>query len=235
MTIMILSETYGIILLSMTLVHLLLLIERLKICQCEIFSSKFVRQPTAILISSLLAHSLLEIHLLTVRQILRLGEKALQGQVGVLTRMVALHVLRVVEVVAWWCCISWWTRWLYVAASNYQINSKCSQCKNCVSCNVSHCELQRLAFDTKGEFTDIAHKDDCYPVSFVEYAYAVKTTQPNVPRNFQEEIKMSDADLWREEAEKEIKSPQDINVYKLVPRSTVPPGQRSLAPSGFLR
>ena len=59
----------------------------------------------------------------------------------------------------------------------------------------------------------------------MEYAYAVKTTQPNVPRNFQEEIKMSDADLWREEAEKEIKSPQDINVYKLVPRSTVPPDQ----------
>ena len=55
-----------------------------------------MRQPTAILISSLLAHSLLEIHLLTVRQILRLGEKALQGQVGVLTRMVALDVVRVV-------------------------------------------------------------------------------------------------------------------------------------------
>ena len=36
---------------------------------------------------------------------------------------------------------------------------------------------------------------------------------------------MSDADLWREAAEKEIKSLQDLNVYKLVPRSTVPPGQ----------
>ena len=40
--------------------------------------------------------------------------------------------------------------------------------------------LRRLVFYTKGEFTDIAHKDDCNPVSFVEYSYAVKTTQPNV-------------------------------------------------------
>ena len=51
----------------------------------------------------------------------------------------------------------------------------------------------------------------------MEYAYAVKTTQPNAPRNFQEAIKMSDADLWREAAEKEIKSLQGLNVYKLVP------------------
>ena len=73
--------------------------------------------------------------------------------------------------------------------------------------------------------TDIAHKDDCNPVSFVEYAYAVKTTQPTVPRIFQEAIKMSDADLWRDAAETEINSLQDLNVYKLVPRSTVPTGQ----------
>ena len=63
------------------------------------------------------------------------------------------------------------------------------------------------------------------PGPFVEYAYAVKTTQPNVPNNFQEAMKMPDADLWREAAEKEIKSLQDLNFYKLVPRSTVPPGQ----------
>ena len=79
-----------------TLIHLLLQIERSKNCQCGIFWSKFVRLPTAILISTLLAQSLLEIHLLTVHRILRLGEKALQGQVGVLTRMVALDVVRVV-------------------------------------------------------------------------------------------------------------------------------------------
>ena len=61
-------------------------------------------------------------------------------------------------------------------------------------------ELGRLACYTKGVFTDIAHKDDCNPVSFVKYAYALKTTQPSVPRNFQEVMKMSDADLWREAA-----------------------------------
>ena len=37
---------------------------------------------------------------------------------------------------------------------------------------------------------------------------------------------MSDAHLWREAAKKEIKSLQDLNVYKLVPWSTVPPGQK---------
>ena len=93
---MIWSETYGIILLSLTLVHLLLLTERLKICQVGIFSSIFVRLPTAILITTLPAQRLLEIRLLTVHRILRLREKAHQGQVGVLTRMVALDVVRVV-------------------------------------------------------------------------------------------------------------------------------------------
>ena len=115
MTMMIWSKTYGIILLSLTVVHLLLLIGRLEICQCGIVSSKFVRLPTAILILTLLARSLLEIHLLTVHRILRLGEKALQGQVGVLTRMVAVDVVGVVVLFVWWtwfpwwCCISWWT------------------------------------------------------------------------------------------------------------------------------
>ena len=58
----------------------------------------------------------------------------------------------------------------------------------------------------KGEFTDIAHKDESNPVSFVGYAYAVKTTQPNVPINFQEAMKMSDVDLWREASEMGINS-----------------------------
>ena len=80
----------------LTLVHLLLLIERLKTCPCGIFSRKFVRRPTAILISTLLPQSILEIHPLTVHRILRLGDKALQGQVRVLTRMVALDVVRAV-------------------------------------------------------------------------------------------------------------------------------------------
>ena len=61
MTMKMWSETYGIILLSLTLVDLLLLIEWSKISQCGIISSKFVRLPTAILTSTLLAQRFLEI------------------------------------------------------------------------------------------------------------------------------------------------------------------------------
>ena len=90
-------------------------------------------------------------------------------------------------------------------------------------------ELPRLAFYTKAEFTDIAHKDDWNPVSFVEYVYVVKTTQSNVPKNIQEAMKMSDADLWCKEAMTEIKSLHDLNIYKLVLRSTVRPGQNVIS------
>ena len=61
-------------------------------------------------------------------------------------------------------------------------------------------ELRRLALYTKGDFPDIAHKTDC--VSFVEYAYAVKTMQPNVPKKFRDAMKLADADLWRVAAKK---------------------------------
>ena len=63
----------------------------------------------------------------------------------------------------------------------------------------------------------------------MEYAYAVKTMQPNVPRSFQQAMKMSDADIWREAAEKEMSSQHDLNEYKLVSRSTVPPGQKVIS------
>ena len=63
----------------------------------------------------------------------------------------------------------------------------------------------------------------------MEYTYALKTTQPNAPRHFQEVMKMSDAALWRDAAEKEIERLQDLNVYKLVPRSTVPLGQKVIS------
>ena len=36
-------------------------------------------------------------------------------------------------------------------------------------------------------------------------------------------MKLADADLWRVAAENEIKSLQNLNIYSLVPRSTVPP------------
>ena len=116
-------------------------------------------------------------------------------RVVVLLRVVDVVRMVVLHLVVWL---------LYVEASHYQIDSECTQCK------IS--ELRRLAFYTKGKFTDIGRKDDCNPVSFVEYAYAVKTTQPNAPRNFQEGMKTSDADLWRKAAEKEIKSLRDLDV-----------------------
>ena len=85
-------------------------------------------------------------------------------------------------------------------------------------------ELQRLAFYTKGGFPDIAHKTD--RVSFVEYVNALKTTQSNVPQKLRDVMKLADPDLWRVAAENEIKSLQDLNVYSLVPRSTVRPGKQ---------
>ena len=64
------------------------------------------------------------------------------------------------------------------------------------------------------------------PVSFVEYAYSVKITQPNVPETFQKAMKLLDSELWRAAAKKEMDSLEDLQVYKLVPRCTVPPGTR---------
>ena len=83
--------------------------------------------------------------------------------------------------------------------------------------------MKRLALSTKGEFQDIAHKDDSN--RFVEYAYAVRNLQPGVPWTYHEAIKMPDAGLWRSAAKKELMTLREPNVYKLVPRSTVPPGQ----------
>ena len=130
------SETYGIILLSLTLVHLLLLIERLGICHVGIFSIKFVNLATAILISTLLTWSLLKIHLLTVRRILRLREKALQGEVGVLCPVVAMDVVRAVVLLRGVNVVRVVVLHLVVdvvalrRSVHYQNNSECTQCKN---------------------------------------------------------------------------------------------------------
>ena len=84
--------------------------------------------------------------------------------------------------------------------------------------------LRRLACFTKGEFPDISFKDD--PVSFVEYAYSVKITQPNVRGTFEEAMKLPDAELLRAAAKREMDNLEDVQVYKLVPGSTVPPTTR---------
>ena len=59
-----------------------------------------------------------------------------------------------------------------------------------------------------------------------EYAYAALTVQSSVPTTFQEAMKLPDAELWNAAFNKEIKSLQDLTVFKLVPRSAVPPGHR---------
>ena len=54
-------------------------------------------------------------------------------------------------------------------------------------------EIRRLsyAFTVKGEFPDVAHWDGSF--RFTEYAYAVGTSQPGVPRTIQEARAMPDA------------------------------------------
>ena len=60
----------------------------------------------------------------------------------------------------------------------------------------------------------------------MEYVYSVKITQPNLPGTFQEAMKLLDAELWRAAAKKEMGSLEDLQVYKLLSHSTVPPGKR---------
>ena len=47
-----------------------------------------------------------------------------------------------------------------------------------------------------------------------------------MPGTFQEAVKLPDAELRRAAAKKEMDSLEDLQVYKRVPRSTVPPGTR---------
>ena len=69
---------------------------------------------------------------------------------------------------------------------------------------------------------------------FVEYAYAASNTQLNgrsstgtikIPDNYNEAMRLPEAHLWKAAMEKELKSHQDLNVYKLVRKSDVPEGK----------
>ena len=69
---------------------------------------------------------------------------------------------------------------------------------------------------------------------FAEFAYAASNTQLHshsppgtvtVPESYQQAMKLPEAELWKEAAQKEIKSLQDLKVYTLVPISNVPNGQ----------
>eukprot|EP00903_Cladosiphon_okamuranus_P019283 g17724.t1 len=89
-------------------------------------------------------------------------------------------------------------------------------------------ELRRLsyAFPAMGEFPDVAHRDAT--LGFTEYAYAVGGVQPDVPKTIQDARASPDATKWQAAAEREMKSLNDRKVYKLVPRSAIPPGSKSI-------
>ena len=89
-------------------------------------------------------------------------------------------------------------------------------------------ELRRIsyAFTAKGEVPDVAHRDGSF--GFTEYAYAVGTSQPDVPRTIQEARASPEAAEWTAAAEREIESLKERKVYKLVPRTAVPPGRKRI-------
>ena len=69
--------------------------------------------------------------------------------------------------------------------------------------------LKSLAYFTKGEFPDVAHRERHN--GFVEYAYAASNTQLNgrsstgtikIPDNYNEAIRLPKAHLWEAATEK---------------------------------
>lgn len=94
-------------------------------------------------------------------------------------------------------------------------------------------ELKKLALFTQGNFQDVAHRDGLH--NLVEYAYTATNTQLRsssegeqtrvIPNTFKEAMGLPEAQQWKDASEKEIKSLQDLNVYKLVPLSDVPSGK----------
>ena len=92
-------------------------------------------------------------------------------------------------------------------------------------------ELRKFAFFAKGKFPDVGHRDGMH--RFAEFAYAASNAQLHshssqgtvtVPENYQQAMKLPEAELWKEAAQKEIKSLGDLKVYTLVPISNVPKG-----------
>ena len=93
-------------------------------------------------------------------------------------------------------------------------------------------ELRKLAVFAKGEFPDVGHRDGMH--RFAEFAYAASNTQLHshspqgtvtVPESYQQAMKLPETELWKEAAQKEIKSLQDLKVYTLVPKSNFPKGK----------
>ena len=87
-------------------------------------------------------------------------------------------------------------------------------------------ELKSLDYTRRGR--DIAHKDEF--VYFVHYAYAAQNVQQKVPRTFREAMGLADAKLWRAATRKEMDRLEELRVFTLVPRKTVPTGARIFKP-----
>ena len=66
-----------------------------------------------------------------------------------------------------------------------------------------------------------AHRNAFF--GFTEYAYAVGTSQPGVPRTILEARALTNAAEWEAAANREMTSLKKRNVYKLAPRKAVPP------------
>eukprot|EP00903_Cladosiphon_okamuranus_P005795 g5742.t1 len=73
---------------------------------------------------------------------------------------------------------------------------------------------------------DVVHRDGTF--GFTEYAYALGTPQPGVPRNISEARAMPDAAKWNAAAEREMASLRERKVFKLVPRAAVPFGHKRI-------
>ncbi|CAM9435336.1 unnamed protein product, partial [Sphacelaria rigidula] len=60
--------------------------------------------------------------------------------------------------------------------------------------------------------------------------YAAQNVQQKVPRTFREAMELADAKLWRAATRKEMDSLEELRVFTLVPRKTVPTGSRIYKP-----
>eukprot|EP00752_Nemacystus_decipiens_P015693 g14006.t1 len=95
-------------------------------------------------------------------------------------------------------------------------------------------ELRRLALYTNTPLADIGHREE--RINFLEHAFVADSTQlrscsegekvKTIPNTFKEAMELPETKLWKAATDKETKSLQDLNVYKLVPRTGVPLGHK---------
>ncbi|CAB1120117.1 unnamed protein product [Ectocarpus sp. CCAP 1310/34] len=93
-------------------------------------------------------------------------------------------------------------------------------------------ELRRLALYTDTPLADVGHREERF--DFLEYAFVANNTQihgrsegekvKTIPNTCKKAMELPETKLWKAATDKEIKSLQDLKVYKLVPRTDVPLG-----------